>query len=315
MPVAVHLHPAKKSAGVSVSVSIPLAANPVEYALAHGVAGSAHADHSAGRGSNAAAWLAAAAAARIAPRLHGSPAAAARHQPGGVSCEIRDGAFVVSTVVAKRGASVAAVIATVLKEACRVSAGQFREAAKAAGNSAGAAGGDEHAAAAKAMRVGALSATIVLVGKIYHAVPAKQAEQTKKYVAVAKKGAARGLAGVTAGAGGALKSQAGGAAPGTAQLAAKGLAAFALCRFVEEQGVPAVIRGGHVVVSEGARAKLAKIGNDAGKKAAYAAKLKKGAPHGIPALAFCANACGCAPAGAALPAPAALAAAVFAALK
>jgi hypothetical protein len=315
MPVTVHLHPAKKAAGVSVSVAIALAANPVEFALASGVAGSAHADHSAGRGSNAAAWLAAAAAARITPRLHGTPAAAARHQPGGVCCSIRGGAFVVSTVVAKRGASVAAFCATVLQQACRVSAGQFREAAKAAGNPAGAAGAAEYAAAAKAMRVGALGATIVLVGKVYSADSAKQAAQTKKYVATAKKGAARGLAGVTAGAGGALKSQAGGPAPGTAQLAAKGVAAFALCEFIEEQGVPAVIRGGHVVVSDSARAKLAKVGADSGKKKAYQAKLAKGAPHGIPAVAFCANACGCAPAGASLPTAAALAAAVFAALK
>lgn len=301
---------APKAGSVSISIRIPLAANPFEYAASRAMTAQPE-PGAGGTGSNAAAWYAAAASGRIGAALWGTPAASDKHRASSVCTRVHDGHFVVAVTAPKRGASVSAIVRGVLTECVRVPFDGFKNAAQAAGHPVPSR--DLHAAADRAMADGATRASIHIIGPITGSTAAKKTAALAKYTAAAAKGAA--------GAAPKLKrtgkvpnlpvQRAPAELPGMTALPAKAHVAFVLCAFLASANIPAKICGNHVFVTSGAAAKISALGQNKDKREHFQGKLARG---DMASLMFSCSAEGLEHAGP-VPTPAALAAAVFAAMR
>ena len=307
--MSVHVTPAEKTGGVSISVEIPLKADPHAFSLSRNHSAG---DLALGTGSVAAAWYAAAACGHISTRLHGTPTAADKHRVVGLCMRVHDGNFVVAASAPKRGASISAIVKTILVECCRVPFEAFKLAAQAAG--AAVPSREDHVAADHAMADGAAKATVRLCGPFQKKTAAKTSAEVAKYKGVATKGVGSAAAARPARTGKPppLSVQKGsGVHAGMLRFPAKRLVAFALCEYFEAANFPAKIAGDHVCVPATLAGKIAALATNADKKKLYQAKLSRGQ---MTSLLCAANVAGLGCAGPA-PTPAALAAAVFAAMR
>lgn len=295
---------APKSGNISISISIPLNANPHEF-----IAAKNGKTVTAGIGSNAAAWYAAASTARISYALCGTPSACDKHRITGFCARVHCQHFVVSVSAPKRGASISAIVRTILTECCRVPFVGFKLAAQTAGNPVPSK--ELHESADKAMQNGAASAKIHLIGPMNGTTNEKKAAALDKYITAAKKGVTAADVSTNSSRGTLVIQKDPVEFPGLTGLSAKGPVAYALCEYLKSANILAYICGDHVWIPNSVANKVAQTGKDADKRTRYQAKLSRGDMH---SLMWAANLQGF-PSPGNPPTPSNLASSVFSAMK
>jgi hypothetical protein len=213
---------------------------------------------------------------------------------------VHDGHFCVGVVTDKSPGHVKAVVKAAVVEAGKVTAAEHNRAVRALGHAP-----KQTEECLKALKRGAAGATVAVSG------PLTKPEKQRAALAKAEEGLA---AAPPKPAGAAPKSdRAAAACPGSHALPAKGAALAALYTYVNGTGrMTGSICGDRVVIAEKSAGAAGKIGSNADKKAKLEDALAKTGEAG---RLFWHAASLAVPAGTAAPAPKAVAAEVFAALK